>query len=73
MPASTVTRSEFERLAHRGLAGDAPVLESAAAERWRAEHSGWRGRHWTYVEDESGVLRLQPLNVSRTAGRRPAA
>ncbi|MGF6886717.1 hypothetical protein ABIA39_004509 [Nocardia sp. GAS34] len=69
----TVSRTEFEQLAHHGLAGDTPVPESApAAEQWRSENSGWRGRHWAYHQDELGVLRLQPLNVARST-RRPAA
>ncbi|MGV9678826.1 hypothetical protein ACWDSJ_26380 [Nocardia sp. NPDC003482] len=71
---ASVSRSEFEQLAHRGRAGDATDLESSPAlDDWRAEQPDWRGRHWTYTEDESGVLRLAPLNLTRTARPRPDA
>jgi len=71
---STVSRSEFEQLAHRGLGGDDPLPQSSpATEQWHTEHPDWRGRHWIYTEDEPGVLRLTPLNVTRNTAQRSTA
>lgn len=79
MPASTpavqtLTRAEFERLEHHGAAGPAPShLDSAVLGRWRTEYAGWRGRHWAFLDDTHGVLRLHPVNVARNASRQSAA
>ncbi|MEU1204637.1 hypothetical protein [Nocardia sp. NPDC005825] len=70
---SRVSRGEYEQLVHRGHAGTAQALDTTAVlERWRADHPDWRGRHWTFVADDHGVLRLRPLNVTR-AERHPSA
>ncbi|MCC3311427.1 hypothetical protein [Nocardia africana] len=71
----TLSRAEFDRLEHRGAAGTTATLaemDSAVADRWRGEHAGWRGRHWAYLDDEHGVLRLHPINVTRTSSQAAA-
>ncbi|OXR43126.1 hypothetical protein B7C42_05012 [Nocardia cerradoensis] len=71
----TLSRLDFDRLEHRGAAGTAAILDemdSAVADRWRGEHAGWRGRHWAYLDDAHGGLRLHPINVTR-ASRQAAA
>lgn len=71
MPTSTptvqsLTRAEFDQLEHRGAAGATPALaEATVLDRWRTEHRGWRGRHWAFLNDAHGVLRLHPVNVTR--------
>ncbi|MCM6774525.1 hypothetical protein NDR87_13690 [Nocardia sp. CDC159] len=70
----TMSRAEYERCVHRGLAGPAPMIEdSAVITRWRADHPDWRGRYWAYTETDDGVLRLRPLNVARTTRSQAAA
>ncbi|MFE3001390.1 hypothetical protein ACFXG4_41200 [Nocardia sp. NPDC059246] len=74
VPVSQVSRSDYDRLVHRGQAGPVPVIESTPVlDRWRADHPDWRGRYWTYVLDDRGVLRLRPLNVARAERRATAA
>ncbi|KZM69814.1 hypothetical protein AWN90_04150 [Nocardia terpenica] len=69
-----MSRAEYERLVYRGLAGEAPAIESSAVlDRWRADHPQWRRRYWAYTPDEHGVLRLGPLNVGRTSHAHAAA
>ncbi|WP_433622104.1 hypothetical protein [Nocardia sp. CA-120079] len=72
MPAvDTLTRSEYQRLQYTGSAGPTPAIEdSAVLDRWRAEFPDWRGKYWSFLADERGVLRLRPINV---AARQPAA
>lgn len=61
-----VSRRDFDRQVHRGHAGAVADIESASViERWRTVHPDWRGRYWTYIPDDHGVLRLRPLNVAR--------
>ncbi|MET8430599.1 hypothetical protein [Nocardia sp. NPDC004860] len=68
-----ISRVEYEQLVHRGRAGAVPAIKATTVlDRWRADHPDWRGRHWTFIADDHGVLRLRPLNVSR-AERRPIA
>jgi len=71
----TLSRTDFDRLEHRGAAGTTAVLDemdSTVADRWRGEHAGWRGRHWAYLDDEYGVLRLHPINVTRASSQAAA-
>ncbi|NKY86552.1 hypothetical protein [Nocardia veterana] len=71
----TLSRAEFDRLEHRGAAGATAILaemDSAVADRWRREQARWRGRHWAYLDDEHGVLRLHPVNVTRASSRAAA-
>ncbi|MGW0052593.1 MULTISPECIES: hypothetical protein [Nocardia] len=71
----TVSRPEFDRLEQRGAAGTTRVLDemgSTVADRWRGEHAGWRGRHWAYLDDQHGVLRLHPINVTRVSSQAAA-
>lgn len=69
-----VSRTEYDRLVHRGHAGPIPMRASASvADRWRTDHPDWRGRYWAFVTDERGVLRLRPLNVTRAPRRAIAA
>ncbi|MEU6559409.1 hypothetical protein [Nocardia nova] len=75
-PVSTVvslTRAEYEPLERRGTAGTVPALDDAAVtDPWRAAHNGWRGRYWAFLGDETGVLRLHPVNVTRAADQAAA-
>ncbi|MFC8532066.1 hypothetical protein [Nocardia sp. NPDC057227] len=61
-----LSRTEFTQLKNQGAAGATAALgEDTVAERWRAAHTGWRGRHWAFLADEHGVQRLHPINVTR--------
>ncbi|MFC9871751.1 hypothetical protein [Nocardia salmonicida] len=80
-PATTATpdvvesieRAEFVRREHLGTAGPSSTLpDEAATARWRADYPRWRGRHWTYIADNDGLLRLRPVNVARATRRRLA-
>ncbi|WP_280491309.1 hypothetical protein [Nocardia asiatica] len=63
----SLTRVEFDQLERRGAAGATPALaEATVLDRWRTEYRGWRGRHWAFLDDAHGVLRLHPVNVTRT-------
>jgi len=79
MPTSTptvqsLTRAEFDRREHRGAAGATPALtETTVLDRWRTEYSGWRGRHWAFLDDTYGVLRLRPVNLTRATRAQDAA
>ncbi|MFF0496421.1 hypothetical protein ACFYU5_08465 [Nocardia aobensis] len=71
----TLSRADFDRLEHRGAAGTTATLvelDSTVAGRWRGEHAGWRGRHWAYLDDQQGVLRLHPINVTRASSQAAA-
>jgi hypothetical protein len=70
----SIEHAEFIRREHLGTAGPISTLpDEAAITRWRADYPRWRGRHWTYIDDNDGVLlRLRPINVARAARRRSA-
>lgn len=62
----SISRTDFAGREHLGTAGPVTALtEDPVIERWREQFRGWRGRYWTYRSDETGALRLYPLNVSR--------
>ncbi|MEV3965204.1 hypothetical protein AB0M34_30705 [Nocardia sp. NPDC050193] len=62
----TLTRTDYERLEHFGYAGPATALtDTTASDRWQQEFPEWRARHWAYLDDETGVLRLAPVNLAR--------
>ncbi|MFI5501110.1 hypothetical protein ACIA5E_18785 [Nocardia asteroides] len=72
VPASTpvevesITTSELAGRVHLGTAGPITALgEDPVIERWREQFPRWRGKHWTYRADDTTVLRLHPLNVTR--------
>ena len=70
----SIERAEFVRREHLGTAGPISTLpDEEAIGRWRADYPRWRGRYWTYIADNDGVvLRLRPVNVARAARRRTA-
>ncbi|MEU7764998.1 hypothetical protein AB0B25_07730 [Nocardia sp. NPDC049190] len=69
----SLTRPDYERLAHLGYAGAAPAIpDSAVLDRWRGDYPGWRGRYWAFLDDERAVLRLRPVNVARQTAQRAA-
>ncbi|MEV0684766.1 hypothetical protein AB0I35_12965 [Nocardia sp. NPDC050378] len=62
----SISRTEFAGREHLGTAGPVTALtDNAVIGSWREQFRGWRGRYWTYRSDETGALRLYPLNVSR--------
>lgn len=62
----SISRSELAGREHLGTAGPVTALaDNPVIERWREQVRGWRGRFWTYRPDETGALRLYPLNVAR--------
>ncbi|MGW6335911.1 hypothetical protein [Nocardia rhamnosiphila] len=69
----TLTRTDYDRLAHYGYAGPATALTvTDVVDQWQQELPGWRARHWAYLNDE-GVLRLAPVNVARRTTTTAAA
>ena len=70
---ASLSRAEYDILERRGTAGPATAFaDPAVTDRWRESHSGWRGRHWACLDDETGVLRLHPINVTRATARAAA-
>ncbi|WP_280423706.1 hypothetical protein [Nocardia carnea] len=69
----TLTRTDYDRLEHLGMAGAVTaVADTTAVDRWREMFPDWRARHWVY-RDTGGVLRLTPVNVARRTPDRAAA
>ncbi|MGW5456260.1 hypothetical protein [Nocardia sp. NPDC003979] len=62
----SISRSEFAGREHLGTAGPVTAFaDNPVTESWREQFQGWRGRYWTYRPDQTGALRLYPLNVAR--------
>ncbi|TDP28399.1 hypothetical protein [Nocardia ignorata] len=66
-PVESISRTEFAGREHLGTAGPVTALpDNPVIESWRERpRRGWRGRYWTYRPDQTGALRLHPLNVAR--------
>ncbi|MFX0573757.1 hypothetical protein [Nocardia nepalensis] len=69
----SMTRAEYQTLVERGYAGLVTAIpDTPGLEGWRSQFPDWRARNWTYTEDERGVLRLGPVNLTRQRNARAA-
>ncbi|WP_406274525.1 hypothetical protein OH799_01345 [Nocardia sp. NBC_00881] len=69
----SMTRAEYQIRVERGYAGPVTAIpDTPGLEGWRSQFPDWRGRNWTYTEDDRGALRLRPVNLARSRSARAA-